>query len=127
MLNLLSLVKELKKNNELKAILRDRIFLEMPKKEQQGISILLSLTSEVVDTITTKRSLLDIRVIGHNANVSLQELYLVVKLLNQALVYSHEYDKFGCIKIIEEWISPPLVDDKWRFDIVKSYLCYHQI
>lgn len=127
MLNLLAFVEVLKKNEKLKAILGDRIFLEMPKREQKGICILLALTSEVVDTISTKRSLLDIRVIGHNGNVSLQELYQVVELLNQTLVYSYEYAKFGCLKIVEEWISPPLTDEKWRFDLVKSYLCYHQI
>lgn len=127
MLNLLAFVEVLKKNEKLKAILGDRIFLEMPKREQKGISILLSLTSEVVDTISTKRSLLDIRVIGHDANVLLQQLYEVVSLLDQALVYNFEYAKFGCIKIVEEGISPPLVDEKERFDLVKSYLCYHQI
>lgn len=99
----------------------------MPKREQKGISILLSLTSEVVDTIATKRSLLDIRIIGHNANVSLQQLYEVVEVLNQVLVYDFEYAKLGCIKIVEEGISPPLIDEKERFDIVKSYLCYHKI
>lgn len=102
MLNLLAFVEVLKKNEKLKAILGDRIFLEMPKREQKGICILLALTSEVVDTISTKRSLLDIRVIGHNGNVSLQELYQVVELLNQTLVYSYEYAKFGCLKIVEE-------------------------
>lgn len=127
MLNLLAFVEVLEKNEKLKAILGDRIFLEMPKREQKGIGILLALTSEVVDTISTKRSLLDIRVIGHDANVSLQQLYEVIGLLNQALVYSYEYEKFGCIKIVEEGISPPLTDEKWRFDLVKSYLCYHQI
>ena len=127
MLNLLAFVEVLGKNEKLKAILGDRIFLEMPKREQKGIGILLALTSEVVDTISTKRSLLDIRVIGHDANVSLQELYEVIGLLNQALVYSYEYEKFGCIKIVEEGISPPLTDEKWRFDLVKSYLCYHAI
>ena len=126
MLNLLTFVEVLKKNEKLKAILGDRIFLEMPKREQKGISILLALTSEVVDTISTKRSLLDIRVIGHDANVSLQGLYEVVSLLNQALVYDFEYSKFGCIKIVEEGISPPLTDEKGRFDLVKSYLCYHK-
>ena len=127
MLNLLAFVEVLKENEKLKTILGDRIFLEMPKREQKGISILLSLTAETVETIKTKRSLLDIRVIGHNANVSLQELYQVVELLNQALVYDFEYNKFGCIKVVEEGISPPLTDEKWRFDLVKSYLCYHQI
>ena len=127
MLNLLAFVEVLKKNEKLKAILGDRIFLEMPKMEQKGISILLSLTAEVVDTIRTKRSLLDIRVIGHDSNVSLQELYQVVEILNQALVYSYEYAKFGCVKIVEEGISPPLVDEKESFDLVKSYLCYHKI
>lgn len=112
MLNLLAFVEVLGKNEKLKAILGDRIFLEMPKREQKGIGILLALTSEVVDTISTKRSLLDIRVIGHDANVSLQELYEVIGLLNQALVYSYEYEKFGCIKIVEEGISPPLTDEK---------------
>ena len=127
MLDLLTFVRILKGNNRLKAILSDRIFLEMPKREQKGISILLSLTSEVVDTITTKRSLLDIRIIGHDANVSLQQLYEVVEVLNQVLVYDFEYAKLGCIKIVEEGISPPLIDEKERFDIVKSYLCYHKI
>lgn len=127
MLNLLAFVEVLEKNEKLKAILGDRIFLEMPKMEQKGISILLSLTAEVVDTIRTKRSLLDIRVIGHDSNVSLQELYQVVEILNQALVYSYEYAKFGCVKIVEEGISPPLVDEKESFDLVKSYLCYHKI
>lgn len=127
MLNLLAFVEVLEKNERLKAILGDRIFLEMPKREQKGIGILLALTSEVVDTISTKRSLLDIRVIGHDANVSLQQLYEVIGLLNQALVYNFEYAKFGCLKIVEEGISPPLTDEKWRFDLVKSYLCYHQI
>lgn len=112
MLNLLAFVEVLEKNEKLKAILDDRIFLEMPKMEQKGISILLSLTAETVETIRTKRSLIDIRVIGHDANVSLQELYEVVNLLNQALVYSYEYVKFGCVKIIEEGISPPLTDEK---------------
>lgn len=127
MLNLVAFVEVLKENDRLKAILRDRIFLEMPKREQKGISILLSLTAETVETTKTKRSLLDIRVIGHDANVSLQELYEVVELLNQSLVYDFEYEKFGCIKIIEEGISPPLTDEKGRFDLVKSYLCYHSI
>ena len=127
MLNLLAFVEVLEKNEKLKAILGDRIFLEMPKMEQKGISILLSLTAEVVDTIRTKRSLLDIRVIGHDSNVSLQELYQVVEIINQALDYSYEYAKFGCVKIVEESISPPLTDEKGRFDLVKSYLCYHQI
>jgi hypothetical protein len=127
MLDLLTFVRILKGNNGLKAILSDRIFLEMPKREQKGISILLSLTSEVVDTIATKRSLLDIRIIGHDANVSLQQLYEVVEVLNQVLVYDFEYAKLGCIKIVEEGISPPLIDEKERFDIVKSYLCYHKI
>lgn len=127
MLNLLAFVEVLKENDRLKAIVGDRIFLEMPKREQKGISILLSLTSEVVETIKTKRSLLDVRVIGHDANVSLQELYEVVEFLNQTLVYSYEYAKFGCVKIVEEGISPPLTDEKGRFDLVKSYLCYHQI
>lgn len=127
MLDLLTFVRILKGNNRLKAILSDRIFLEMPKREQKGISILLSLTSEVVDTIATKRSLLDIRIIGHDANVSLQQLYEVVEVLNQVLVYDFEYAKLGCIKIVEEGISPPLIDEKERFDIVKSYLCYHKI
>lgn len=127
MLNLLAFVEVLGKNEKLKAILGDRIFLEMPKREQKGISILLSLTAETVETIRTKRSLLDIRVIGHDANVSLQQLYEVIGLLNQALVYDFEYAKFGCLKIVEEGISPPLTDEKWRFDLVKSYLCYHQI
>ena len=127
MLNLLAFVEVLEKNEKLKAILGDRIFLEMPKMEQKGIIILLSLTAEVVDTIRTKRSLLDIRVIGHDSNVSLQELYQVVEILNQALVYSYEYAKFGCVKIVEEGISPPLVDEKESFDLVKSYLCYHKI
>lgn len=112
MLNLLAFVEVLKENEKLKAILRDRIFLEMPKREQKGISILLSLTAEVVETIRTKRSLLDIRVIGHDSNVSLQELYEVIEILNQALVYSCEYAKFGCLKIVEEGISPPLTDEK---------------
>ena len=102
MLNLLTFVEVLKENEKLKAILGDRIFLEMPKREQKGISVVLALTSEVVDTISTKRSLLDIRVIGHDANVSLQGLYEVVSLLDQALVYDFEYSKFGCIKIVEE-------------------------
>ena len=102
MLNLLTFIEVLKENEKLKAILGDRIFLEMPKREQKGISVVLALTSEVVDTISTKRSLLDIRVIGHDANVSLQGLYEVVSLLNQALVYGFEYTKFGCIKIVEE-------------------------
>ena len=127
MLDLLTFVRILKGNNRLKAILSDRIFLEMPKREQKGISILLSLTSEVVDTIATKRSLLDIRIIGHDVNVSLQQLYEVVDVLNQVLVYDFEYTKLGCIKIVEEGISPPLIDEKERFDIVKSYLCYHKI
>nr|DAR77180.1 MAG TPA: hypothetical protein [Bacteriophage sp.] len=127
MLDLLTFVRILKGNDRLKAILNDRIFLEMPKREQKGISILLSLTSEVVDTIATKRSLLDIRIIGHDANVSLQQLYEVVEVLNQVLVYDFEYAKLGCIKIVEEGISPPLIDEKERFDIVKSYLCYHKI
>nr|DAK26173.1 MAG TPA: hypothetical protein [Caudoviricetes sp.] len=127
MLNLLAFVEVLEKNEKLKAILGDRIFLEMPKREQKGIGILLALTSEVVDTISTKRSLLDIRVIGHDANVSLQQLYEVIGLLNQALVYNFEYAKFGCLKIVEDGISPPLTDEKGRFDLVKSYLCYHQI
>lgn len=127
MLDLLTFVRILKGNDRLKAILSDRIFLEMPKREQKGISILLSLTSEVVDTIATKRSLLDIRIIGHDANVSLQQLYEVVGVLNQVLVYDFEYAKLGCIKIVEEGISPPLIDEKERFDIVKSYLCYHKI
>lgn len=127
MLDLLTFVRILKGNNRLNAILSDRIFLEMPKREQKGISILLSLTSEVVDTIATKRSLLDIRIIGHDANVSLQQLYEVVEVLNQVLVYDFEYAKLGCIKIVEEGISPPLIDEKERFDIVKSYLCYHKI
>ncbi|MDO4714316.1 MAG: hypothetical protein Q4B28_06875 [bacterium] len=127
MLNLVAFVEVLKKNEKLKAILGDRIFLEMPKMEQKGISILLSLTAETVETIRTKRSLLDIRVIGHDANVSLQELYEVVELLNQSLVYDFEYEKFGCVKIVEEGISPPLTDEKGRFDLVKSYLCYHSI
>jgi hypothetical protein len=127
MLDLLTFVRILKGNDRLKAILSDRIFLEMPKREQKGISILLSLTSEVVDTIATKRSLLDIRIIGHDANVSLQQLYEVVEVLNQVLVYDFEYAKLGCIKIVEEGISPPLIDEKERFDIVKSYLCYHKI
>lgn len=112
MLNLVAFVEVLKENNRLKAILRDRIFLEMPKREQKGISILLSLTAETVETIKTKRSLLDIRVIGHDANVSLQELYEVVELLNQTLVYSYKYAQFDCVKIVEEGISPPLIDDK---------------
>ena len=127
MLDLLTFVRILKGNDRLKAILSDRIFLEMPKREQKGISILLSLTSEVVDTIATKRSLIDIRIIGHDANVSLQQLYEVVGVLNQVLVYDFEYAKLGCIKIVEEGISPPLIDEKERFDIVKSYLCYHKI
>ena len=127
MLDLLTFVRILKGNDRLKAILSDRIFLEMPKREQKGISILLSLTSEVVDTIATKRSLLDIRIIGHDANVSLQQLYEVVEVLNQVLVYDFEYAKLGCIKIVEEGISPPLIDEKERYDIVKSYLCYHKI
>ena len=127
MLDLLTFVRKLKGNDRLKAILSDRIFLEMPKREQKGISILLSLTSEVVDTIATKRSLIDIRIIGHDANVSLQQLYEVVGVLNQVLVYDFEYAKLGCIKIVEEGISPPLIDEKERFDIVKSYLCYHKI
>lgn len=112
MLNLLAFVEVLGKNEKLKAILGDRIFLEMPKREQKGISILLSLTAETVETIRTKRSLLDIRVIGHDANVSLQQLYEVIGLLNQALVYDFEYAKFGCLKIVEEGISPPLTDEK---------------
>ena len=127
MLDLLTFVRILKGNDRLKAILSDRIFLEMPKREQKGISILLSLTSEVVDTIATKRSLLDIRIIGHDANVSLQQLYEVVEVLNQVLVYDFEYAKLGCIKIVEEGISPPLIDEKESFDLVKSYLCYHKI
>ena len=127
MLDLSAFVKVLEGNERLKSILGERIFLEIPKREQKGISILLSLASEVVETIRTKRSLLDIRIIGHDANASLQKLYEIVEILNKILVYDYDYARFGCIKIVEEGISPPLVDEKERFDLVKSYLCYHKI
>lgn len=127
MLNLTQFVRQLKQNQALSAVLGDRIFLEMPKREQQGISILLTLTLERLDTTLTKRSLLDIRISAHAHTVSLQELYNIAELLNQALVYDYEYGKFGCIKIVEEGLSPPMVDEKGRFDLVKSYLCYHEI
>lgn len=67
------------------------------------------------------------RIIAPTNQVALQTLYEVSQCLAQALVYDGEYSKFGCFTIVEDGISPPLVDEKGRFEIVKSFSFYHAL